>query len=65
MKTITFYEPKYELEKDIFGAATLGFAGKSTDKGDGTYEFPIALRGIQLIEGKMLYWTFKNRSGRI
>ena len=48
MKTITFYEPKYEPEEDIFGAATLGFAGKSTDKGDGTYEFPIALRGIQL-----------------
>ena len=48
MKTITFYEPKYEPEEDLFGAATLGFAGKSTDKGNETYEFPIALRGIQL-----------------
>ena len=48
MKTITFYEPKYEPGEDIFGAATLGFAGKSTDKGDETYEFPICLRGTKL-----------------
>ena len=48
MKTIAFYEPKYEPGEDIFGAATLGFAGKSTDKGDEAYEFPISLQGIQL-----------------
>ena len=48
MKTITFYEPKYEPGEDMFGAATLGFAGKSTDKEDEAYEFPISLQGIQL-----------------
>ena len=48
MKTIAFYEPKYEPGEDIFGAATLGFAGKSTDKEDEAYEFPISLQGIQL-----------------
>ena len=48
MKTITFYEPKYEPGEDLFGAATLGFAGKSTDKGDETCKFPICLQGIQL-----------------
>ena len=48
MKTITFYEPKYEPGKEVFGAATLGFAGKSTNKGDTAYEFPICLKGIQL-----------------
>ena len=48
MKTITFYEPKYEPGEDIFGSATLGFAGKPMNKGKETYEFPICLRGIQL-----------------
>ena len=48
MKTITFYEPKYEPGEDIFGSATLGFAGKPMNKGNETYEFPICLRGIQL-----------------
>ena len=48
MKTITFYEPKYEPGEDIFGAATLGFAGKPMNKGNETYKFPIGLRGIQL-----------------
>ena len=48
MKTITFYEPKYEPGEDIFGAATLGFAGKPMNKGKETFEFPICLRGIQL-----------------
>ena len=48
MKTIAFYEPKYEPGEDMFGAATLGFAGKSTDKEDEAYEFPISLQGIQL-----------------
>ena len=48
MKTITFYESKYEPGENMFGAATLGFAGKSTNKGDETYEFPICLQGIQL-----------------
>lgn len=48
MKKIVFYEPKYEPGEDMFGAATLGFAGKSTDKEDEAYEFPISLQGIQL-----------------
>jgi len=48
MKTITFYEPKYEPGKDMFGAATLGFAGESTDQGDEKFDFPIYLKGVQL-----------------
>ena len=48
MKKTVFYEPKYEPGEDMFGAATLGFAGKSTDKEDEAYEFPISLQGIQL-----------------
>ena len=48
MKKIVFYEPNYAPGEDMFGAATLGFAGKSTDKEDEAYEFPISLQGIQL-----------------
>jgi hypothetical protein len=45
---IAFYEPKYKPEEDMFGAATLGFAGKPTNKGDAICQFPISLQGIRL-----------------
>ena len=39
MKKIAFYMPKHTPGTDIFGAATLGFAGKPDSRADACFEF--------------------------
>ena len=48
MKKIAFYMPKYYPASDLFGAATLGFAGKAGCADDEVFEFLSQPHGIVL-----------------
>ena len=48
MKKIAFYMPKHRPGADVFGAATLGFAGKVNCKDDFAIEYREAPRGVVL-----------------
>ena len=48
MKKIAFYMPKHVPSNDIFGSATLGFAGKAGCADDLVIEYPQAPNGIVL-----------------
>lgn len=46
LKTLSFYMPKYQPPEGIFGAATLGFAGKSGEDAGEMYTYKVQPQGI-------------------
>ena len=46
MKTLSFYIPQHQPQEGIFGAATLGFAGKSGERAEEMYTYMVQPQGI-------------------
>ena len=47
-ETLSFYMPQYQPPEGIFGAATLGFAGKSSEEAMEAYTYKIQPQGIMI-----------------